>query len=86
MPNRLMPNMGQAGDYAGTLHYLKAANAIGAARAQKDGAAVVAQMKAMPTDDECFGKRRIRADGCSSPTATVPGQEAVGEQDAVGLL
>ncbi len=33
MPNRMMPNMGQAGDYAGTLHYLKAANAIGAARA-----------------------------------------------------
>ncbi|MGH7212778.1 MAG: ABC transporter substrate-binding protein, partial [Acetobacteraceae bacterium] len=57
------PTMVQAGDYSGTLHYLKAANAIGAARAQHDGAAVVAQMKAMPTDDDCFGKRHIRADG-----------------------
>ena len=63
LAGRAMPTMVQAGDYSGTLHYLKAANAIGAARAQHDGAAVVAQMKAMPTDDDCFGKRHIRADG-----------------------
>jgi branched-chain amino acid transport system substrate-binding protein len=28
-----------------------------------DGKAVVAQMKAMPTDDQLFGKGTIRADG-----------------------
>ena len=28
---------------------------MGVAQAKKDGAATVAQMKAMPTDDDCFG-------------------------------
>ena len=45
----------QAGCYAGTLHYLKAVAAMGAAEAKADGAAVVAQMKAMPIEDEAFG-------------------------------
>lgn len=57
------PNMIQAGAYAGTLHYLKAAQNAGAAVAKADGAAVVARMKAMPTDDDCFGSGSIRADG-----------------------
>jgi branched-chain amino acid transport system substrate-binding protein len=59
----LWPNMGQAGDYAATLHYLKAVADLGPAAAKKDGAAVVARMKAMPTDDDCFGHGRIREDG-----------------------
>ena len=59
----LWPNMGQAGDYAATLHYLKAVADLGPAAAKKDGAAVVARMKAMPTDDDCFGVGRIREDG-----------------------
>jgi branched-chain amino acid transport system substrate-binding protein len=57
------PGMGHAGCYAGTLHYLKAVAAVGATRAKVDGRAVVAQMKAMPTDDDAFGSARIRRDG-----------------------
>ncbi len=55
--------MVQAGTYAGSLHYLKVAQAMGAADAKKDGAATVARMKATPTDDDCFGKSSIRQDG-----------------------
>ena len=57
------PNMVQAGDYAATLHYLKAVADMGAAAAKSDGGAVVARMKAMPIDDDCFGKGYVRADG-----------------------
>ena len=63
MPQKRPPNMIQAGCYAGTLHYLKAVAAMGAARAKQDGAATVAQMKAMPTMDDLFGPGSIRADG-----------------------
>lgn len=59
----LWPNMAQAGDYSCTLHYLKAAADMGAAAAKADGAATVARMKAMPTDDDCFGPGKIREDG-----------------------
>jgi branched-chain amino acid transport system substrate-binding protein len=45
------------------LHYLKAAADMGAAAAKADGAAAVARMKAMPTDDDCFGAGSIRPDG-----------------------
>ncbi len=60
--------MGQAGTYAGTFHYLKAVAAMGVAEAKKSGAATVTRMKAMPTDDDCFGPGTIRADGrCLHP-------------------
>ncbi|MGA3398876.1 MAG: ABC transporter substrate-binding protein [Acetobacteraceae bacterium] len=59
----LWPNMAQAGDYSCTLHYLKAVADMGAAAAKADGAATVARMKAMPTDDDCFGPGKIREDG-----------------------
>ncbi|MBO0712326.1 MAG: ABC transporter substrate-binding protein [Acetobacteraceae bacterium] len=59
----IYPNMTQAGDYAATLHYLKAVADMGIAAAKADGRAVVARMKAMPTDDDCFGAGRIREDG-----------------------
>ena len=36
---------------------------MGAAAAKASGAATVARMKAMPTDDDCFGPGRIREDG-----------------------
>ena len=62
-PNGIWPNMTQAGDYAVVLHYLKAVNDMGVAAAKADGRAVVARMKAMPTDDDCFGPGRIREDG-----------------------
>ena len=56
-----MPTMVQAGDYASTLHYLKALEAMGGN--PHDGAKVVAKMKEMPTDDPLFGKGMIRVDG-----------------------
>ena len=60
--------MGQAGCYAGTWHYLKAVAAMGVADAKKSGTATVARMKAMPTDDDCFGPGTLRADGrCLHP-------------------
>ncbi len=59
------PNMAHAGVYAGTLHYLKAAAAMGAPAAKADGRAAIARMKAMPTDDDCFGRNTIREDGCN---------------------
>jgi branched-chain amino acid transport system substrate-binding protein len=52
-----------AGVYSSTLHYLKVASAMGVAAAKADGAATVARMKAMPTDDDCFGPGKIREDG-----------------------
>jgi branched-chain amino acid transport system substrate-binding protein len=54
------PNMNQAGDYAATLHYLKA---IAALKSTADGKAEVAKMKEIPTDDPLFGKGTIRIDG-----------------------
>ena len=60
--------MVQAGCYASALHYLKAVTALGPDKA-RDGVAVCNQMKAMPTDDEAFGKNRIRKDGlCLIPS------------------
>ena len=54
-----MPTMVHAGVYAGLLHYLKAVDAL----KSKDPTAVLAKMKAMPTDDPLFGKGSIRVDG-----------------------
>ena len=60
----LWPNSIQAGQYSSALHYFKAIAAMGPAAAKASGSALVAQMKAMPTDDDCFGPDgRIRADG-----------------------
>jgi branched-chain amino acid transport system substrate-binding protein len=59
-PQKNYPNDMQAGVYASVLHYLKAVDKTGGA---VDGKAVVAAMKAMPTDDPLFGKGTIRSDG-----------------------
>jgi branched-chain amino acid transport system substrate-binding protein len=59
-PKRMMPNHMQAGVYAGLMHYLKAVEKVGS---PADGRAVVAAMKAMPTDDPLFGTGTIREDG-----------------------
>src|SRR5436190_23062136 len=59
-PKHNMPNDMQAGVYAAVLHYLKAVDKAGGA---SDGKAVVAAMKAIPTDDPLFGKGSIREDG-----------------------
>ncbi|WP_431304116.1 ABC transporter substrate-binding protein [Sediminicoccus sp. BL-A-41-H5] len=55
--------MSHAGDYAGTLHYLKAVADMGVANAKASGRATVERMKAMPTQDDAFGAGSIRADG-----------------------
>ena len=57
------PGMTHAGCYGVTMHYLKAVAALGATKAKASGGATVAQMKAMPTDDDAFGPGSIRADG-----------------------
>ena len=62
-PNGIWPNMTQAGNYGAMMHYLKAVNDMGVAAAKADGRATVDRMKAMPTDDDCFGPGRIRIDG-----------------------
>jgi branched-chain amino acid transport system substrate-binding protein len=54
-----MPTMGQAGVYSGVLHYLKAVEAL----KSDEGDKVVAKMKELPTDDQAFGKGRVRQDG-----------------------
>jgi branched-chain amino acid transport system substrate-binding protein len=60
---RNYPNMLHAGCYSATLHYLKTVHQMGAAEAKKDGVATVNHMKAMPVEDDCFGKSKIREDG-----------------------
>ena len=57
------PNMIHAGCYAASLHFLKAVADMGAAAAKQSGSAIVNRMKAMPTDDDCFGRAHIREDG-----------------------
>src|SRR5499425_115530 len=56
---QIHPTMIHAGVYAGTLHYLKAVEAL----KSDEGAKVIAKMKEMPTDDPLFGKGTIRVDG-----------------------
>ena len=57
------PTMVHAGVYSSVAHYLKTASDMGIPAAKKDGAATVARMKAIPTDDDCFGAGSIRIDG-----------------------
>ncbi len=57
------PNQMNAGGYAATLHYLKAVADMGVTAAKASGLETVQRMKAMPTDDDCFGRGSIRADG-----------------------
>ena len=59
----IMPTMLHAGCYSATLHYLKAVAAMGADKAKADGAATVAQMKAIPPHDPLFSHAAIRPDG-----------------------
>jgi branched-chain amino acid transport system substrate-binding protein len=75
------PAMGQAGCYSATMHFLKAVDVIGVPAANS-GAAIAAQMKKMPTDDDAFGKCYIREDGrfmCPSYLFRVkkPGESAI---------
>ena len=88
MPSRGVPNMVQ-GCYGAALHYLKAVTALGPDRA-RDGAAVCAAMKAMPTRDEAFGANIIRQDGlCMLPAFLYQmksGSESTGPWDLQKLV
>ena len=57
------PDQAHAGDYAASLHYLKAVDKLGVVRAKASGAETVLAMKAMPTDDDAYGAGLIRVDG-----------------------
>src|SRR6516165_2746258 len=57
--HKRMPSYTVAGVYSAVFHYLKA---IAALDTHADGAAVVAKMKAMPTEDKLYGKGSIRED------------------------
>ena len=58
--NHAMPNDMQAGMYSAAAHLFKA---VAAGADPADGRAVVAKMKAMPTDDPIYGPGSIRSDG-----------------------
>ena len=58
--NGKYPTMVHAGVYSSVIHYLKAVDVL---QSDLDGAAIVAKMKELPTDDPLFGKGSVRADG-----------------------
>ena len=67
-----------------SLHYLKAVHDL---KSDADGAAVVAKMKSMPTDDKLFGKGEIRADGRKIHPMYLTEVKSPGrEQGSLGLL
>ncbi|GGC71868.1 ABC transporter permease [Siccirubricoccus deserti] len=63
MPPNIYPSTNHAGAYSAVLHYLKTAAAMGSAQAKASGRAVIERMKALPTEDDCFGAGRVREDG-----------------------
>ncbi len=56
---KVMPHMGDAGDYSSTMHYLRAVEAAGTDEAQ----AVMAKMREMPINDFFAKNGKIREDG-----------------------
>jgi branched-chain amino acid transport system substrate-binding protein len=62
VPDR-RPTMVHAGAYSCVRHYLKALATMEVTQAKADGAMTVSRMKALQTDDDCFGSGRIREDG-----------------------
>jgi branched-chain amino acid transport system substrate-binding protein len=57
------PTMVHAGVYSSVLHYLKVAGQAGIPAMKASGVETVSKLKAMPTDDDCFGPGSIRIDG-----------------------
>jgi branched-chain amino acid transport system substrate-binding protein len=55
-----MPSMVQSGVYSAVIHYLRTVHAL---KSDADGAAVIAKMKELPTDDKLYGKGTVRQDG-----------------------
>ena len=56
------PSSLHAAAYSTLTHYLKQVAALGPEKA-RSGTAAIAAMKAMPTDDDCFGHASFRIDG-----------------------
>jgi branched-chain amino acid transport system substrate-binding protein len=58
--NRRMATYTVVGVYSSVIHYLRTLEALGS---HGDGKAVIAKMKALPTDDKLMGKGSVRMDG-----------------------
>ena len=81
------PSQAHASAYAITLHYLKAVAAVGPAEAKLSGRMTVARMKSIPTDDDAFGKSRIRGDGRGEfPSYLLQVENPRGKHRRVGLV
>jgi branched-chain amino acid transport system substrate-binding protein len=63
MANNHAVNSVQAQAYGAAFHYLRAVEALGAARAKASGLEAVEAMKRLPTDDDAHGAGSVRADG-----------------------
>ena len=57
------PNTIHAGCYSATLHFLKAVADMGLPAAKASGVEIINRMKAMPVEDDAFGRGQIRPDG-----------------------
>ena len=55
--------LGRRSALAGAATVAASSAALGPAQAKVSGRGAVAKMKAMPTNDDCFGRNGIRADG-----------------------
>jgi branched-chain amino acid transport system substrate-binding protein len=63
MKNNAMSDSAQAGQYSAVMHCLKAVAVMGVDRAKASGRDVIAQMRAIPVQDQIFGRSVIREDG-----------------------
>ncbi len=86
LPADTFPCQNHAGDYAVVVHYLKAVKQMGPAQAKASGRATMVAMKAMPTDDDCFGQGSIRADGRTIHPAYLFGVKTPAESKYPGDL
>ena len=75
------PNFYHAGSYSAVTHYLKAVAALGVDAARASGRATVAQMKAIPADDQLFGPGKVREDGKYVHTEYVWQSKSVAESN-----
>ncbi len=76
------PTWNQAVAYSATLHFLRAMEIA----KTRDGAKLVAQMKAMPTEDPVLGKGSIREDGRKLHPMMLFQAKAPAESKARGII
>ncbi len=83
------PNSEHACAYGAVTHYMRATTALGIEPPKASGLDVVAAIKGMPTDDDCFSKSSIRADGRVLHLTYLPSQsvpERTGPWDLYKVL